>query len=694
MNETIEIFGTKVTLPNKPEVIEDWGYPDNPKEQYWRRLPLPSYFEEVEYDKDGNALLNSMQREYAVEQVRRCKEGFWFKSNGKSIYITGKNYFYLQFWKLEDDIFPDYRDLDRRYFLFLNHWENVSWCLGAIIGKKRRQGATSVATSNIVYECIFYKNSFCGLTSKTQVDAKSAFTNMISFGYRQLPVFLKPKQLNNKDSVSELVFAHKTVEVKGGRGSVIDTDTGHRSKVDYRAPSLNAYDSGRLSRGLFDEGSKWAKEVPFSTFISIVSKTLVKGAKRVGFIECPSTTNAMTNGGEEFKIVWDNANQFKYEKTPNRLVKYITPAYDGFYGFIDRYGESVIEPPTEEQFNYLVENFVGAGDLTEDDIRLGAKQYLINRRAQLEGVQLEEEIRMNPFDEKEMFQTANVGCLYDQFKLNNQLDWLTYNNVIEKGNLIWENGHKYYVEEKDEQGNVVSITPNKLIWVQNDNGVFEKVVGWMPKEVNNVFERNGRFYPNGNYAMRIGCDPFKYDKTKDNRKSNCSAYAYQMEDFANKNSIYNDMFVLRYSGRPNTTDIQYENVLKMAWYCGCQVLIERNIGLEPKKFFQKEKCEGFLMWLPHEVEFGVYTDGSGNVVQAMCGYTESYIDKQIDKVYFPELIGEKSGWLGFKVEDTQKYDDAMAAGFTLIAVKSKKYIQETERKINVEDIFNYNYAPN
>ena len=146
--------------------------------------------------------------------------------------------------------------------------------------------------------------------------------------------------------------------------------------------------SGRLSRALIDEGSKWAREVPFSTFISIVSKTLVKGAKRVGFLECPSTTNAMTNGGEEFKIVWDNANQLKHEKTPNRLVKYFTPAYDGYYGFIDRYGKSVIDSPNEEQFKYLLENFVGAGDLSESDIRLGAREYLIQRRSMLEGAQI------------------------------------------------------------------------------------------------------------------------------------------------------------------------------------------------------------------------------------------------------------------------------------------------------------------
>ena len=693
MSKVIDIFSARVILPDTPEKVEDWGYADNPKMQYWRRKPLPDYFNEVEYDKDGNALLSFEQRKYAIEEVRRCKEGYWFMNNGQPTFITPKNYFYLQWWKLEDDIHPEYRDLDRRYFLFLNHWENTSWCLGALIGKKRRQGATSVATSNIVYECIFFKNSFCGLTSKSQVDAKSAFTNMISFGYRQLPVFLKPKQLNNKDSVSELVFAHKTVDIKGGKGGAIDTDTGHRSKVDYRAPGLNAYDSGRLSRALIDEGSKWAKEVPFSSFISIVSKTLVKGAKRVGFLECPSTTNAMTNGGEEFKIVWDNANQLKYtDRTPNRLVKYFTPAFDGYYGFIGRYGESVIDAPTPEQYEYLVANFVGAGDLTAEDIKLGAKEYLLQRRVPLEGVQLEEEIRMNPFDEKEMFQLANTNCLYDQIKLNDQIDWISYTGgLTERGNLVWENGHQYYEEKKHENGEV-EINVSKLIWMPNENGVYEKVTGWMPKEINNVYQRNGSFLPNGNYAIRIGCDPFKYDKTKDARKSSCATYAYQMEDLIDSKNPYNDMFVMRYSGRPATTDIQYDCVLKMAWFCGCQVLIERNIGESPKKYFQSKKCAGFLMWLKDEVEFGIYTDGKGNVVQAICDFTESYIDKNVGKVYFPELLGIKSGWLGFEVADTQKYDDAMASGFCFIAAKNKKYLVPTDSKRTIEDIMPFRKA--
>lgn len=689
MSEVLEIYGTKIKVPEYNGIVEDWGT-DVPSEQYWRKKELPPFFKDVDYDKDGNALLNSQQRDYALEEVRRCKEGFAFMNNGVKTYITGKNYFYLQFWKLENDVFPDYRDTDRRYFLFLNHWENTPWCLGIVRGKKRREGATSQATSNLIYECIFFKNSFCGLTSKTEKDAKTAFTSMVAFGYRQLPVFLKPKQLNNKDSVTELVFAHKSVDVKGAKGSVIDTDTGHRSKIDYRAPGKNAYDSGRLSRLLADEMGKWAVENPASEFLAIVSKTMVQGTKRVGFCELPSTVNELSKGGgAEFKKIWDLADHFKLDRTTNRIVRYFTPAFDGYVGFIDKHGISVIDPPNEEQYKYLVENFVGMGDLTESDVRLGARDYLISKRVGLDGVALEEEIRMNPFDEREMFMSALTGCIYNSFKLNEQLDWLSWNPMIERGNLVWETGDKFYKQIEMSDG-TIHTELSKLKWVKDDNGKYEKVKGWMPKEDNNVYEKNGFFIPNGNYAIRIGADPFKYDKTKENRKSNCAAYAYQMPDYINKDYEFNDTFVMRYVDRPSTTDLANEYVLRMAWYCGCKVLFERNVN-HWKSYFASQKCSGFLMWLSGEVEPGIYTDGKGGVVQTICDYTESYIEKDIQKVYFKELLGDKSGWLGFEVGDTQRYDDAMGAGFALIAAKEKRQA-ETIKKHNIDNIMPYRQA--
>ena len=416
------IYGTEVYVPEPPssELIE--GHRLSIQNQKWVRKELPPFFDAVEFDKDGNALLNLQQREYAAAEVEKCKKGLWIYIHGIPRYLTGKNYFYLQYWKLEDDVFPDYRDADRRYFLFLNHWENVLWCLGIGRGKKRREGASSQATSNLIYECIFYTNSNCGLVSKTNIDSRDTFTDMASFGYNQLPVFLKPRQLNRADSVTELVFAAK---IEKGKAAA----KGNRSKINYRAPVENAYDRGRMTRILADEGGKWPLDVKFSKFISKVTKTMIKGAKRVGFCEAPSTVNELTKGGgAEFKKFWDGANQFKAggKKTHNRFVTYFTPAYDNYEGFIDQYGMSVIDAPTEEQYKYLVEKWVAhdpitgelVSELSEEDIRLGAKAYVLSRRVGLTGELLEEEIRQNPCTVQEMFEAANTDCAFNSYNIN------------------------------------------------------------------------------------------------------------------------------------------------------------------------------------------------------------------------------------------------------------------------------------
>jgi len=338
---------------------------------------------------------------------------------------------------LEDDIYPDARLADVNYFLYLNHWENILWCIGIGRGKKRREGASSQATSNLIYECIFFTNSNCGLVSKTQVDSRDTFTDMAAFGYHQLPIFLKPRQLNRADSVTELVFAARIV--KGENGS----KKGNKSKINYRAPVENAYDRGRMTRILGDEGGKWPIDVKFSKFISKVTKTMVKGAKRVGFAECPSTVNEMTKGGgAEYKKFWDGANQFKSggKKTPNRFVTYFTPAFDNYEGFIDRYGMSVIDAPTDEQYEYLVKKWVvkdpytgeTVSEISEEDIRLGAKAYILSRRVGLTGELLEEEIRQNPCTVQEMFEAANTNCSFNSFKINQRKNELEKNPAYKR----------------------------------------------------------------------------------------------------------------------------------------------------------------------------------------------------------------------------------------------------------------------
>lgn len=483
----IDIYGSLININNNPQHVETWGT-DSPKLQKWRRKDIPDFFNDVKKDEDGNALLNAEQAEYAKEEVRRCKDGLWFMNNGEPTYITGKNYFYLQWWKLEDDIYPDYRDADRRYFLFLDYWERILWCLGIFRGKKRREGASSQATSNLIYECIFFTNSNCGLVSKTQIDSRDTFTDMAAFGYQQLPIFLKPRQLNREGSVTELVFAAK-IDKKSNNSK------GLRSKINYRAPVLNAYDRGRMSRILADEGGKWPLDVPFSKFVSIVSKTLVKGAKRVGFCEAPSTVNEMTKGGgAQYKIAWDGANQFKTngKKTSNRFVTYFTPAYDNYEGFIDEYGMSVIDEPTPEQYEYLVKRWVvkdpitgdTVSEISEEDIKKGAREYVLSRRVGLTGDLLEEEIRMNPCTVQEMFEAANTGCVFNSYEINKRKRELEENPIYKRKIIFIRNVDTQKVEYRD---------------INDNEKNFHWEFTWLPpKEMQNKIMRDGAAILPGN----------------------------------------------------------------------------------------------------------------------------------------------------------------------------------------------------
>lgn len=164
-----------------------------------------------------------------------------------------------------------------------------------------------------------------------------------------------------------------------------------------------------------------------------------------------------------------------------------------------------------------------------------------------------------------------------------------------------------------------------------------------------------------------------------------------MKDDLLPDDPYNDMATVRYALRANGTKESDMDILKLVWWAGCQVLFERNVN-HWKDNFKMWNCEGFLMWMPGEVEPGIYTDGANTVVQLICNYTEQYINENIKKVLFKSLMRKDTGWLGFKVEETQKFDEPMGFGFTLIAVKGKNYKKPNSVKKDIQSIMPYHQA--
>ena len=354
-------------------------------------------------------------------------------------------------------------------------------------------------------------------------------------------------------------------------------------------------------------------------------------------------------------------------RTMTGLYTYFLPAQKAM--FFDKYGD-----PDEER----------------------AIIYLLNTRRKLEQEGKTRELssfkRKNPMSFKEAFSMDGSQSLYDPELLNEQLeDVLWKTDLTEKGDLKWYKDSPFVIEK--EVNGIKSFYPNKVIWVDNPNGVFEKVKGWWPKDPNKIYENNGVYLPNNNFSYRIGYDTFKYDKTKDKRRSNAAAFVYSINDDLYP-SEFDNMFVLRYSDRPESRRKANMCVLMMAWLCGCQMLVEKNAGDHYREHYREWGCEGFLMWLPNESEPGITTDGSGKTVQSICNYTEQYINEHIKKVFFKTLIRKETGWMGFKVEDTQKFDEPMAAGITLIAVKGKHYRRTIDMTQDIENILPYTSSLN
>jgi len=146
---------------------------------------------------------------------------------------------------------------------------------------------------------------------------------------------------------------------------------------------------------------------------------------------------------------------------------------------------------------------------------------------------------------------------------------------------------------------------------------------------------------------------------------------------------FTNTFVCQYIHRPPTAKIFYEDMLKMCVYYGCQMLFEDNkIGI--MHYFEDRGYSQFLMWLPGSNKPGM--SGSQKTHQQIAEVTEDYIVNHIDGVVFKELVLD---WLNFDINNTTKFDAAMAAGYTLIADKGlvRDAYAKAEKLVEVSSLF-------
>ncbi len=260
-----DIQGLRCYIPPVPPVHLIDGFDKPTKEQKWVRPQLPEEWDDW-LEEEQKALsfnpdyVHPKIQAFSLREWERRLNGYWFYNNGKPVYLTGKCYFYLAWWKL-DSGYADYHDPDRKIFYFWQHCIEDDCCYGMVEMTLRRDGKTYRGGSEM-YEEISKPPSkqSGGIQSKTGTDASELFEEKIIEPWKDLPSFFKPESNSGTDPKKRLDFRKDIIRGKEAKKRKQNADEELRSFIDWKPAKEKAYDGKAKKRLFVDEAGKCLKK--------------------------------------------------------------------------------------------------------------------------------------------------------------------------------------------------------------------------------------------------------------------------------------------------------------------------------------------------------------------------------------------------------------------------------------------------
>ena len=329
----IDIQGLKCNLPPDGYVyniitkqLEFRGIYERDKnidEQYWKRIPMPSWYADTmkkwdEFDKkkkdDELEFYDEKLEEFKRQEWDRRLNGFWYMNNGKPTYLTGLHYLYLQWWSI-DIGYPKFRMPDLEKFYFMEYCIQDPLCMGMLEVTKRRFGKSFVAGLFVTEYTTRTKMTNGGIQSKTGSDAKKFFAKTVVNPFRRLPKFFRPEYdmslgVNPK---SEMRFQKTNVRGKKAEDNVDKDELG--SVIDHQSADTVAYDGQKLHRYVADECGKTTEVNVYDRHEVVRYCLLDDEGQIIGKALYTTTVEKLTtekDGVQDaFKLLWEESNQEK-----------------------------------------------------------------------------------------------------------------------------------------------------------------------------------------------------------------------------------------------------------------------------------------------------------------------------------------------------------------------------------------------
>lgn len=683
----------RVKLPDPPPIEQFINYGLPIEEQVFQYEKIPKWVKilNVEYRKNGRDHIrkivgrNSEYASFISDQWRKREEGIFILIYGRPIWIPGRHWFFLNYYKMNQH--AEFRFVDWEYWI----WKTL--CVyedrnvhGGIEFTQRQDGKSYREGSDILYDVTSKEGFKAGIQSKTNEDVRALFNKVIVLPWRALPFYFQPLSDSDAYPVREINFR----DGESKKDGKIEVESGLNSWVGTRATVFTAFDGYTLNHWFMDEAGK-CEEMLVGDALRVVRHSIQERGVIKGKIYMTTTVEMTTKGGlREFKKIWDASNPAKLNRigqTETGLIPYFKPAYETYV--FDQYGHSIIGNPDNEQSEWLKKQMKLRGEHKKIEMglhKIGGKELVdMTIESIKDPIKRAQQIRMTPRSIREAFRSDPKDCEFDIIKIDQRLDDLRFgNDYVVTGNLYWKDN----VQDCDE-----------VIWVPSSNGkwTFKKsVLEWLlqANKTNAMVISRGWKIP-GNKAMGIiSCDPYKFEYTEESRKSLGTAHAYihyipEIDADKPYDMWESDDLFMEYSYRGSIEQFDEDMILSCV-FLGMQIAPEINTG-DVWPVFTRRGYDKYLKFrdklvktqagntlVKKNVAPGVNTTESSKI--SMFAAVQQYIETSAHRCVFTNFL---SDCRDVQFNNMSPYDYFVSGGYAIYFAKMgtvlvKKHVEEKQ----------------
>ena len=690
-----EVAGLKCHLPKKPPNNQILGYSLKKKNQFFKRLILPDWYEDrrldEEYEQSKEQLLvddgaikrityfDPVCEKFRRDAWKRRLYGIWVFINGAPTYLTGDTTFYLDWCKGdhdENDGYPIYYDSIRKRFYFRERCATDPYCLGYLEIGPRGYGKTTEVVASVLNKMTKPPHrKVAAIQSKSEKDAiRTIMKGKMIPTYNELPHFYKPTSNHGSNSETYLSFYRNKQGGRKARKVRYGPDYELSNKISTYPAKEKALDGMTLQDIIQDEVGKTnpREEADVYKRMLVNRFCVYRNFRKIGLIRAMTTVEEMEDGGKECFKIWNSSNpEVRTENgfTTSGLYRMFIADYEITHtkGIVDDFG--AVDHQKAKEFHD------GERKAREHD----AQEY-------------NSYIRKNPRNPDEAFITDATKCLF-----NYQILFKRKQEIIQSKHKPYVIGDLYWTDKVD----------GHVGFVRNDkNGKFRmtKILDATGDEFenenklcNNVgfeIDQDGikQWFPKNDRLFVIGTDPIRFTKTQDGRASKGGAHGFEKyNDNIDKDKPKDEWkthnFVMEYMERPEEPTDYAEDMIMACRYFGCSINPESNVG-ELKKHFRDRGYGKFLIVRSDfdDVVMGGKKDdepyeSNVEVIESFLSEIQAFVNRHGHRMPFDRTIEQ---WMEYTYKERTKFDLVPSSGFTLFG--AKKRIDDEWEEVDFEEI--------